>query len=337
MPTRSLSTAAADLAARAHAAADRIRPHVRRTPLVPSARLGAEVGGEVLLKLESLQATGSFKLRGAFARLTAGDAPPARVVTASTGNHGAAVAHAAHVLGVEAVVYVPSTADATKRARIERLGARVLVAGEDCVEAEAAARARAEEEGVLYVSPYNDLEVAAGQGTLAVELLEERGVAGAPIDAISIAVGGGGLLAGTAAVLRAAWPGVRILGASPERSQVMLRSVAAGHLVPDEGLSTLSDGTAGGLEPGTCTLPLCAELVDEWIAVPEEEIAAQMRAALLEDHLVIEGAAGVAAAALVRAARTRPIRAGVVLVCGGNVAPEKLAAVLAGAGPGNSE
>lgn len=315
----------AELAARSRAVLERAGAHLRKTPLVPCPRLSEAIGGEVHLKLESLQATGSFKLRGAFARLTAESPTPARVVTASTGNHGAAVAHAARSLGIEAVVYVPRTAAAAKVDKIRTLGALVREAGEDCVEAEAAARGESEAEGLVYVSPYNDPEVVAGQGTLGLELVDE--VPGG-VDAVSISVGGGGLISGTAAALKAAWADVRIIGASPERSTAMLRSVEAGRILPDEGLETLSDGTAGGIEDDSCTFQLCRDLVDEWVSVPEEEIAAEMRAALIQDHLVWEGAAAVAAAGLVRAARERSVRTAIVVVCGGNVAPGTLAGLL---------
>ena len=316
-----------DLRARIPRAAERVAPRVRRTPIVPSERLSGLAGCEVLLKLESLQTTGSFKLRGALARLLALDPLPERVVAASTGNHGAAVAEAARSVGARARVFAPRGADEEKLARVERLGAEVVrVEGVDCVDAEVAARAEAEERGVPYVSPYNDLDVISGAAGVGLEIVADT----APCDLVAVAVGGGGLIAGVAAGLEA-WPEARVLGCSPERSATMMRSVEAGRIVADEGLATLSDATAGGLEEGALTLALCRELVDAWVTVPEERIAAEMRSTLLEDRVVAEGAAAVATAGLVAAVQSAPERPrrALAVVCGGNVSAATLAGVLA--------
>lgn len=309
------------------AAARRIAPHARRTPLLRSPALSEATGAEVHLKLESLQYTGSFKLRGALNKvLSLPEAERARgVVTASTGNHGAAVAHALRTVGATGTIYVPETADPDKLRRIRALGGRVEVHGRDSAEAEVHARAVAAERGLTYISPYNDPEVVAGQGTAGLEIADELP---AP-DAVIVAVGGGGLIAGVAGYLDAVSPGTAIVGCSPRNSAVMAESVRQGRLLALESLPTLSDGTAGGVEPDAITFPWCRDLVDEWDLVEEAEIAAAMRAALLDEHLVIEGSAGVAVATALRhGSRWRGGRI-VALICGGNVGPETLRRILA--------
>lgn len=309
------------------AAARRIAPHARRTPLLRSPALSEATGAEVHLKLESLQYTGSFKLRGALNKvLSLPEAERARgVVTASTGNHGAAVAHALRTVGATGTIYVPETADPDKLRRIRALGGRVEVHGRDSAEAEVHARAVAAERGLTYISPYNDPEVVAGQGTAGLEIAKDLP---AP-DAVIVAVGGGGLIAGVAGYLDAVSPGTAIVGCSPRNSAVMAESVRQGRLLALESLPTLSDGTAGGVEPDAITFPWCRDLVDEWDLVEEAEIAAAMRAALLDEHLVIEGSAGVAVATALRhGSRWRGGRI-VALICGGNVGPETLRRILA--------
>ena len=245
-------------------------------------------------------------------------------MTASTGNHGAAVAFAARQLDLPARVVVPENADAGKVASIRALGGEVLTHGTDSADAETHARALAAAEGCPFVSPYNDLQVAAGQGTLGVELLQQL----AGVEAVFIALGGGGLLAGVAAWLKSMQPRVRIIGCSPERSAVMIASLRAGGLLDMESHPTLSDGTAGGVEPGAMTFEWCRELADELVTVSEEEIAGAMRRAFTMHGLTVEGAAGVAIAAFLRqAARWRGRRVAAI-VCGGNVSPATFATVL---------
>lgn len=303
----------------------RIRPYIRETPLAESLALSELAGGRALLKLENLQHTGSFKARGALNVLLA--LPPevlARgVVAASSGNHGAAVAFAARALGARALVFVPQGASPVKLAAMRRLGAEVVAHGDDTLDAEVFARAYAAERGMAYVSPYNDLLVVAGQGTVGVEIARqvER------LDAVVVAVGGGGLIAGVAAHLRAAWPGVRVIGAQPANSAVLAESVRAGRIVELPSLPTLSDGTAGGIEPGAITFELCQALVDEYVLVDEAQIASAMRLMVEAEHMLVEGAAGVAVAAYLAAAQLRGQVVGVV-VCGANVSPATLRSVL---------
>ena len=306
------------------AAAVRIRPHVRETPVERSRALEG-AGHSVYLKLENIQHTGSFKLRGAFNKLLrlTPDQRDRGVVAASSGNHGAAVAWAADALGLRAEVFVPEQASGTKIAAIRRLGATVTLFGTDGLDTEIQARAVARARGCEYVSPYNDLEIIAGQGTLGSELQLQLPV----LDTIFVAVGGGGLIAGVAADLKAKWPNVRVVGCLPEASPVMARSVAAGSIVDMPSLPTLSDGTAGGIEAGSVTFPFCAALVDEWVTVSEDEIAQGVRHCLTVEHVLVEGAAGVAVAGFRRQAnRLRGVSA--IVLCGANVTADVLRTVL---------
>lgn len=223
------------VAVEAKAAQERIGPMIRRTYLARSRWLSELTGADVLLKLENLQVTGSFKIRGAFnALLSAPERQRRRgVVAASTGNHGAATAHAAAMLGVPCEVVVPSGASKTKTALIQRAGATLVDGGESIVGCELYGRTRSQEIGALYVPPYNDWAVVAGQATAGLEIVED---AGEPCDAVYVPVGGGGLMAGVGSAVRRHWPDARVVGCSPTVSAAMAESVAAGQIVEDDGL-----------------------------------------------------------------------------------------------------
>lgn len=308
------------------AADRRIRPYVRETPLDYSPRLSAAWGAEVWLKLENTQVTGSFKVRGAVNRLLTLSAEECArgVVTASTGNHGAAVAYAMHRLDVPGTVFVPTGASPSKLATIRAWGATVQEHGVDGLEAELEARRRAAEWGLVYVSPYNDTQVVAGQGTVGAELARQM----EGFDALFVAVGGGGLIGGTAGYLNALGRTTVVVGCSPERSRVMHESIRAGEILELASDPTLSDGTAGGVERDTITFDLCDANVDRWELVTEDEIAEAMRIAIGDEHQLIEGAAGVALATAHKVAADFPGGRLVVVLCGGNVGLETLRAVL---------
>lgn len=316
-----------ELAVAVAQAAARLRGLVERTPLVSASWLSRRLGIDVRLKLENVQRTGSFKLRGATnALLQLPAAVAARgVVAASSGNHGLGLAAAAARLAVPATVYVPSSTPAEKRAAIADQGAEVLVHGDDCVDTEREARAVATRSGRSYVSPYNDAAVVAGQGTVAVELLAQW----PEVDTLYVALGGGGLIAGIAAHARAVRPGIEVVACSPRASAAMAACVRAGRVVDVPCGETWSDSTAGGVEPGAITLPWCQALVDRYVDVDEPSIAAAMLDCLQHQHLLVEGAAGVAVAGCLQdAARTG--RAAAIIVCGGNLPLSRLRALLAG-------
>lgn len=314
------------LAQRVQDAADALAGLVLTTPTVPAPWLSAELGGEVRLKLENVQHSGSFKLRGAshaLLRLPAA-ARGAGVVAASSGNHGLGLAMAAARLGIAATVFVPTTTPAGKRAAIARHGAEVQVFGDDCVDTEAHARAVAAASGRHYVSPYNDADVVAGQGTVMVELLQQW----PDVEAVYVALGGGGLIAGMAAYGKRVRPDLQLVACSPIASPAMAACVRAGRIVDVPCHDTWSDSTAGGVEPGAITFPLCRDLVDRFVDVDEAAIAQAMRDCLAHQHLLVEGAAGVAFAGL-RQDAARPRRTAVV-VCGANLPYAALQRLLAG-------
>lgn len=306
----------------------RIRPYVRRTPLDESLALSRMGGDQVFLKLENLQHTGSFKLRGAFNKLL--QLTPAKlqrgVVVASSGNHGAAVAYALRKLGATGVVFAPTHAAATKLEAIQRLGAAVQLHGEDSVDAEHAARAYAAEHGLPYISPYNDWAIVAGQGTVGLEIVRDL----PDVDTIYVTVGGGGLIGGIAGYVKARRPArpVRIVGCLPVNSPVMAASVRAGHVVEMESLPTLADGSAGGIESDAITFALCQALVDDWILVDEDEIAAAIRLIAETHHQLIEGAAGVAVAAYLKDAQRGQGRKVAIVLCGANIDLRVLKSIL---------
>ncbi len=304
----------------------RIRAFVRETPLEASTALPYSSGARIFLKCENLQHTGSFKVRGALNKvLSLSSEEVARgVVTASTGNHGAAVAFALRRIGATGTVFVPQGASSTKLAAIERQGGTIRVHGLDSSDTEAFARDYALRTGATYISPYNDVQVAGGQGTIAVELLRQLD----HFDAVFVSVGGGGLIGGIAAHLKAERPAIRIIGCSPENSQVMIQSVKAGRVLDLPSLPTLSDGTAGGVEAGSITLPLVRDLVDEFSTVTESEIAAAMRNVMETHHMMIEGAAAVAVAAFERQKAAWAGARVVVVLCGANISLATLKEVL---------
>lgn len=309
------------------AAAHAIRPFVRTTPLHHSLLLSDRVGTHVHLKLENLQYTGSFKLRGAMNKLLSltADQRQAGVVAASSGNHGAAVAYGCRVLGVTGVVFVPQHASPAKLAAMRRYGVEVRVIGDDSLQSEREARRYAQEQGLAYISPYNDLAVVAGQGSIGLEIADQLPGVGV----VLVAVGGGGLIGGVASALKAHNPQVQVIGCLPQNSPVMAASVRRGEIVDMPSLPTLSDGTAGGIEAGAVTFDLCRALVDDWILVSEEEIAGAMRLLIEGEHLLVEGAGAVPVAALLKHGDRWRSKQVAVILCGGNLSLETLAGVLA--------
>ncbi len=295
---------------------ERIGPYVRETPVEWSADLG------VWLKLEHQQHTGSFKFRGAshkIARLTPAETA-AGVVAASNGNHGLGVAAAARVRGIAAEVYVSEQVSPAKARRIEALGARIRTGGPDPLSAELAARREAERSGRVFVSPYNDREVVAGQGTIGLEL--DRQIP--RLDAVFVAVGGGGLIAGIGGYLKHVSPSTEIVGCWAENSPVLARCLEAGRVIDVPEQPTLSESTAGGLEPDSVTLDLCREAIDRQVLVSEAEILDAMRRAMEAEHWLIEGAAGVALAGFLKEAGRYEGRRAAVVLCGRNLSPRVL-------------
>jgi threonine dehydratase len=295
----------------------RIRPFVRFTPLEPSADLGRENGGAVFLKLENIQHTGSFKVRGAFNRLLTlnDDQRRAGIITASSGNHGLAVAFGMQRLGVAGTIYVPEDVSSLKAGMLEKWGGVTRGYGADCGATEAHARRQAERAGHHYISPYNDPLIVGGQGTIGLEILDRL----PNVDCIMVSVGGGGLIAGIAGAVKANSRAVRIVGCLPANSPVMAACVRAGRIVDVDIKPTLSDGTAGGVEHGAITLEPCRDLVDDWVLVSEAEIEDALVRVFDHHRLVIEGAAAVTVAGFLKMAPQLSGKTVALVICGGNI------------------
>ena len=307
------------------AAAERLSGHVRMTPVRHSRFLSEAIDGEVYLKLEHLQVTGSFKVRGALNKLIPLKGSRRHIVAASTGNHALAVAHACTTLGLDCTLFLPESANRHKVAVLRGYPVELCFVGGDAVNAEHEARRMAEEQQQVFVSPYNDVAVIGGQGTVGTEILEQAPYA----DCVLVAVGGGGLVSGIGVTLKEHCRKTRIVGCSPAASCVMYESVLANRVVSKPSKPTLSDGTAGGLEDSTVTLELCREIVDDWLLISEREIAIAMRR--LYDHhaLTVEGAAAVAVAGLLKHTRHFANCRAAIVLCGGNVDPDTFSSILA--------
>ncbi len=277
-----------------------LRPQVRVTPLEYSPLLSQHSGCEIYLKCEHLQHTGSFKFRGASnkLRLLTDEQRQQGVITASTGNHGQAMALAGKLAGVKATIYAPEQAASIKLEAIRALGGEVELIPGDALNAELAADSAAQQQGKIYISPYNDRQIIAGQGTCGMEMVEQQ----PDLDAVFVAVGGGGLISGIATVLKKLSDKTQIIGCWPANATSMYTSLENGKIQEVAEQETLSDGTAGGVEPGAITFALCQQLIDQKVLVSEQEIKDAMRLIAHTDRWMIEGAAGVALAAALKLA-----------------------------------
>jgi threonine dehydratase len=273
-----------------------VQPYIWHTPLMPSAALSRLTGGDIYLKLECWQRTGSFKVRGALNKLMS-LSPKERVrgiVTASAGNHGLGVAYAAQVLGLPSVIiFVPENASTTKIKRLESFACEVRRAGVDYDAAHALAVAYAQDQDVVYVSAYDDPAVVAGQGTVGLEVMDDLPDA----DLLLIPVGGGGLIAGIAIAAKAVNPAVRIVGLQPDASPSAYLSLRDGR--PYEtypAAPTICDGLAGGF--GRVPYELAAHLMDQVVVVAEDQVREAVRWLVAHEQLVVEGSGAIAVAPL---------------------------------------
>jgi threonine dehydratase len=295
----------------------RIRPHIYETPLEESLILSEQTGTHVFLKCEHLQRTGSFKFRGALNKiLSLSEAERAKgVIAASTGNHGLGVALAAKIVGIPATIHVPHDASPMKLKSIESLGAQVEICEGDCLAAEIQARKVAENEGRVFISPYNDQTVIAGQGTIGLELFRQY----KDLDAVFVSVGGGGLISGIASYLKQKSPATQIIGCYPENAPIMYECIKAGKIISVAEQPTLSDATAGNLEPGSITFPLCRDFIDHHILVSEDEMKQAIRLLAETERMIVEGAAGVALAAFLKMASSLKGKNVAIVLCGRNI------------------
>lgn len=301
-------------AAAVRRAASRIAPHVKRTPLVRSALLSRAARGDVYLKLENQQITGSFKLRGALNALSALPAETRErgVVASSAGNHGMGVAFAARTLGIAAKVYVPKTAPEVKKKGIRDLGAELDDREPDYDAAMVAAKAFGRETDREFINPCLGDELIAGQGTVALEIIDEL----PGIRALVVNVGGGGLLGGCASLLREEKPLVRIYGAQSVNTSAMSKSLSARRLVEIESVATLADGLAGQIDEDA--LDIGRHGLDDIVALPEEDIANAIAWFASEHGARVEGA-GACGVAAILTGRLKPETPCAVVVSGGNI------------------
>jgi threonine dehydratase len=304
-------------------AGDLIARYLPPTPLVASPLLG----DGVLLKIETFQPTGSFKVRGALVAVAGAraDDPGGRVVTASAGNHGLGVAFAARLLGVPATIVLPTNASSAKRAALERFDVDLVAYGVTYEEAESHALTLATSGAARFVSPYNDTEVIAGQATIALELFDQVG----NLSTLVAPIGGGGLVAGLA-LAATTRPGVTVCGVETAASPAVSQSAAAGHVVPVRITPTLADGLAGNLETGSVTVALVARLVDQLVQVDEQSMRDAVRFLAFEHGLVVEPSGAVGVGALMGGLVHVGSGPTVVVISGRNLSPGLLVELLAG-------
>ncbi len=307
------------------AAAQRIAAIVRKTPVVP-VDPGHQKGGQVWLKLENLQVTGSFKVRGAANKIASLDRDARRrgIVTCSSGNHGRAVAYVAEAFGVPATVCVPEWVDSVKLDAIKSHGAEVVVEGATYDETEARSFEIQQERELVYVHPFDDPEVIAGQGTIGIELLDQVGA----LDSVVVPLSGGGLIAGISVALKQEGS-TSVVGVSAENACVMYKSLEAGspQALPEE--ETIANALAGGIGmENKYSFELVRDLVDQHVLVSENEIRTAMRYAASEYHVILEGGGAVALAASLHGKLNDRHGDTALVLSGGNVDPVLLAEVL---------
>jgi threonine dehydratase len=318
-----VSVALADV----RAAAVRIQGHVLRTPVRRSEWLSRSDGADVHLKLEALQPTSSYKIRGAFnaalrVRERAGAGAPPHLVTASAGNHGRALAFAARALQLPLTVFVPKTAPRAKVDAIRAAGAGLREC-RDYDETEREAKAFAAGGGGLYISPYSHADVIAGAGTIALELLEDL----PSLDAVVVPIGGGRLVSAIGIAMKAQSPRPRVIGVEAAASTPYTSSLKAGHLVTIDVGDSLADGLTGNLDPDTITLDIVREVVDRIVLVEETALREALAGVVTQEHIVIEGAAAAGPAAIL-SGELKLTGTVAVILTGANIDRERLVEIL---------
>lgn len=302
---------------------ENIKHYIVKTPLTYSERLSNEINSNIFLKLENLQKTGSFKARGALNKiLNINNSKD--VVAASSGNHGAAVSYALSKKNMHGTIYVPENVKKSKVKNIESYGSKVVKFGDDCLDAENEAIRVSKENNLTFVSPYNDLDIVSGQGTIGVEILNDNN----EIDVVFITVGGGGLISGVGSYLKSINPSIKVIGCSPVNSSIMINSIEKGKIINTESKDTLSDGSAGGVEEGSITFDICKELIDDYCLVSEDEISLQIKNSLNIDKMLIEGSAAVAIASAIKMKSQLVDKNVVIVICGGNIGSDTLKKIL---------
>lgn len=298
----------------------RIRNFIRKTPLEYSYYYSDKMNGDVYLKLENQQVTGAFKIRGALNKiLTLDDKDVEKgVVAASSGNHALGVAYASKMKGIRSTIVVPKITPKIKINNIKRYGANLILYGKYYDEAEKKAKEIAEKKGLIYISPYNDPYIIAGQGTIGLEIYEEN----ADIDTVISPVGSGGLISGIAVAAKRINPNVRVIGVQSAASPIFYRSFEVGRIFGIDEVElheSIAEGLYGGLEKNSMTFDIAREYVDEILLVEENEIKDTIRSLIDHHHQIVEGSGAVGPAALVKYKDKFKGRKVSVVISGGNI------------------
>ncbi len=315
-----------DIKREALAAEKRIRQYIRETPVEYSPYFSKLGDGQVYLKLENLQITRSFKLRGALNKLLSLDKEELEkgVITASSGNHGAAFAYGLKILGGKGTIYLPNYTSPTKVEYLRNYGIHLVFYGDDCLQTEKMATETAKNKNLTYVTPYNDPQIIGGQATVGIEL--ERQLAN--IDAVFIPVGGGGLISGVAGYLKSNNNKIKIIGCQPINSCVMYESVKAGRVVEQELKPTISEGTAGGIEEDALTFHICRRYVDDFILVSEEEIREAMKLIIAKHSFLVEGAGALSLASWLKVKDAFKNKTVVLIISGAKISFDRLQEII---------
>ncbi|PSN70273.1 tryptophan synthase beta subunit-like PLP-dependent enzyme [Corynespora cassiicola Philippines] len=309
MSNKVLETASGAVQAR-----NRIGDLIYQTPLIPARHVGLENRSTVLFKAENFQHTGSFKFRGAMSKLSA-QSDNNRFITASSGNHGIAAARAAKTLSKKVTVVLPENVVHAKLEKIRSYGVDVILHGAETGLAEKHAQDLAASQGYTYISPCNDPDIIAGQGTIGLEILEQC----KEPDNVFVAMGGGGLISGIGSVMKAFSPRTRIYGVCATNSKALAESMVFGRVVETSHFDTLADGVAGGIDTESITLPLAISVVDHVIECDETEIRTALKALAFHENLIVEGSAALALAGYSKVAEAVAGQTSVIVLCGANI------------------
>ena len=304
----------------------RIREYILETPLQYSQFLSKIGDCKVYLKLESMQKTGSFKIRGALNKILSilQEKENVEFIASSSGNHALAFAYSIDLFDLKGTVYLPTY---TSKAKIEALryyDLDINFFGNDCVETELYARKIAEENNSIYISPYNDIKIVAGQATVAVEL--ERQLM--EIDSILVPVGGGGLISGIGGYLKEHQRDVKIIGCQPENSAVMYESIKAGKILDIPSKPTVSDGTAGGIEQNSITYDFCRKYVDDYTLVSEKAIKNAIQLVIDKHQILVEGAGVLSIASFLKQKENFKNQNVILVISGSKISLDTLKSVL---------
>jgi len=304
-----------------------LKEEVFLTKVFYSKEISEKTKSEVYFKLENQQLTGSFKIRGALNKLKVllkEKSNIKKLVAASTGNHAAAVAYAAWKHGVDVIIFAPKSISAAKLANLRKQNIDLRLYGIQSVETELYAKKFAEENSLPFIHPYNDNTVISGQGTIAVELLEQVD----NFDAVFIPIGGGGLISGIASYIKAVKPEIKVIGCQPENAAEMHDSLKSGEIVGASNLPTIADRTAGGLDPETITFELCKKNVDEVVLVSEKEIAEAVYLIYKYHEIKVEPAAALSVASILKHSHRLKTNRNIAILSGSKITDERLIGII---------